>query len=438
MIGPTSRAILLAALGVPIALVLAALAPGLWSIGPAWALAIMALIAVDSVLAAPGSHLAVTTDAPRMVGIGAGSVLARILLAFGAGRAPRAAQVQVETNPLLSVRPPLQRAGIAQGEGAAPFEFFPQRRGEAKIERAFLRWRGPLGLAWRQRVQPLDAKIAVTPDLLAIEREAEKLFSRTMIHGLKPLRDRGDGSEFDALTEFQAGMDRRLLDWKQSARHQKLLAKEVRAERNHQIVFAMDTGRVMCEPVMGVPRVDWALNAALMLTYVSLRLGDRVSFFGFDARPHLATGFVSGLGGFAQMKLLTAAIDYSTDETNHTLGLATLAERLQRRSMVVVFTDFADSTSAELMVENLQRLMRRHLIVFVAFRDEELESLRAAKPEIADDVSRAVIAHQLLKERDIVIARLKRMGAHIVTAQVDQLGPELVRAYDMLRRQERI
>ena len=264
------------------------------------------------------------------------------------------------------------------------------------------------------------------------------MFSRTFVYGLKPLKDRGDGSEFDALAKFETGMDRRLIDWKQSARHLNVLAKEVRAERNHQIAFAIDTGRLMCEPVAGAPRIDRALNAALMLAYVGLKLGDRISFFGFDAKPNLQTGFVSGARAFTLLKGLTADLDYSTEETNHTLGLMTLAEKLQRRSMIVVFTDFADTISAELMVENITRLARRHMIVFVAFHDEELESLRSALPETSDDVARAVIADQLLKERKIVLARLRRLGVHIVDAPADQLGPELVRAYDELRRRERI
>jgi uncharacterized protein (DUF58 family) len=233
-------------------------------------------------------------------------------------------------------------------------------------------------------------------------------------------------------------MDRRLIDWKQTARHLNLLAKEVRAERNHQIVFAIDTGRLMCQPIGGAPRVDRSLNAALMLAYVGLKLGDRVSFFSYDSKPRLATGFAAGPAAFAHLKVLTAGIDYSTEETNHTLGLATLAERLQRRSMVVIFTDFEDTITAELMVENLTRLNRRHMLVFIAFRDEELETLSRASPETAKDVSRAVIAHQLLRERMLVLARLRRLGIYIIDAPADRLGPELVRAYDELRRQERI
>src|SRR5262245_59698657 len=426
MIAPTARGILLAAAGAPIALVLAAAAPGAWPLGPAWALGVLALIIADAQLGRPNARVLVETKTPRMTAIGAGPITAWLRLTFTAA-APRSTELAVEANQFFNVATPRHEAEVNENQSVAGFRLEPVRRGDGRLERAYIRWQGPMGLAWCQRVEPLQDKIAATPDLEAVERNATRLFSRTFVHGLKPMKDRGDGSEFDSLAKFETGMDRRLVDWKQSARHMSLLAKEVRAERNHQIAFAIDTGRMMCEPVAGAPRVDRALNAALMLAYVGLKLGDRVSFFGFDAKPHLSTGFVAGTRAFTYIKAVTAALDYSTEETNHTLGLATLAERLQRRSMVVVFTDFADTVSAELMVENVARLARRHMIVFVAFHDEELEALRQAEPQTPDDVSRAVIANQLLRERSLVLARLRRLGVYIVDAAPDRIGPELVK-----------
>lgn len=438
MIAPTSRAIVLAAFGAPLSVVLAAAgSPGLWALGAAWALSVVMLVVLDGALAASPGRTRVAIDAPAGAYIGAGPIPVRVRMSYqGAG--PRHVEMALETNPLVIAPIAMERASVIDGQAAFPVALVPQRRGEARVENAHCRWTGPMGLAWRQLVAPVGARIAVSPDLEGVEREAQRLFSRTMLHGIKPLKDRGDGSEFDALAEFSPGMDRRLVEWKQSARHAKLLAKEVRAERNHQIAFAIDTGRAMCEPVAGAPRVDWSINAALLLAYVALKLGDRVSFFGFDARPNLSTGFASGTRSFSHLLAQAAAFDYAPVETNYTLGLATLAEKLQRRSMIVVFTDFTDTVSAELMLENVSRLARRHMIVFVTFPDQELESLRDHEPDTADDVSRAVIAHRLLQERSVVIARLRRLGAHIVSAPVERLGWALVRAYDELRRKERI
>jgi uncharacterized protein (DUF58 family) len=103
---------------------------------------------------------------------------------------------------------------------------------------------------------------------------------------------------------------------------------------------------------------------------------------------------------------------------------------------VVVFTDFTDSTAAELMIENVTRLVRRHLVLFVVFRDEELEAIMRRAPITAEDVTRAVTAATLLRSREVVIERLRRLGAQIIDAPVARIGPALISAYLDLKRRE--
>ena len=248
--------------------------------------------------------------------------------------------------------------------------------------------------------------------------------------------DLGGGSEFHALSEFRPGMERRTIDWKQSAKHRLLLAREFHIERNHPVMLVVDTGRLMCEPLAGMPRIDHALNAALILAYVGLKSGDRVGLFAFDARPNVSSGALSGPNAYGVIQRLAARIDYSTAETNFTLGLTQLAGGLKRRSLIVVFTDFADSTSAELMLENVGRLMSQHLVLFVVMRDDELEGLVRKAPTEAEDVSRAVVAAAMLREREVVIERLRRLGAQILEAPARQIGPALLGRYLDLKRRD--
>ena len=192
----------------------------------------------------------------------------------------------------------------------------------------------------------------------------------------------------------------------------------------------------MCEPVLGIPRIDRAINASLVVAFVSLKLGDRVGFFGFDERPRLFTGAVSGAAAFPLLQRMVAGLEYSPEETNYTLALTQLGSALERRSLVVVFTDFADTTSAELMLENVARLMRRHLVLFVIIRNEELEGIVRAAPLTPEDVSRSVAADALLREHEIVVARLRRMGVLIVDAPVSRLGPALLNSYLDLKKRD--
>jgi uncharacterized protein (DUF58 family) len=135
------------------------------------------------------------------------------------------------------------------------------------------------------------------------------------------------------------------------------------------------------------------------------------------------------------MQRLAGELDYSTAETNFTLALATLAGDLTRRSLVVVFTEFTDQAGAELMIRAAASLMGRHLVLFVILNDEELESIAAAEPMTIDDVSRAVTAAAMLRERRIVVSRLRHLGIHVLEAAYDGVGPALVRQYlDFKRR----
>ena len=435
MIYPTRRAIVFALLGAPLVLVLGAVAPGLWLLSAGWVALVAGLVLLDAGLGANRRTLDLSADTPAVLAAG-GSGPAHFQLTFGRGAVPSWVEAVLEGNERLAITPGRLRLTLSDRGAGAGFQLTPLRRGEGVLERLWLRWTGPLGMVWKQRAMPLRTSIPITPNIPAVKEEAIRLFSRDAMFGVKSQLETGEGSEFHALRDFQTGMDSRTVDWRRSARHGVLLAKEFRTERNHHVILALDTGRLMCEPLLGLPRVDRALNAALLLAYVSLKAGDRVGLFSFDARPRLTTGTVAGAAAFPILQRQAAGIDYSAEETNFTLGLTHLASQLERRSLIVVFTDFADSTSAQLMIENLGRLMDRHLVLFVVFRDEELESLTRAEPLHPDDVSRAVIAQTLLRERDVVIGRLRRLGVQVVDAPIERIGAALLSSYIDLKRRE--
>jgi uncharacterized protein (DUF58 family) len=435
MIYPTARAIALAVLGAPIAVVIGVFSPHLWTLGVAWLLVSFALVLIDARLGADRIALELSVTAPTLLAVGT-STDALVQAAFGRGGAPARVQLALEANDKIAVEPVRRLALVAEGIGRARFALTAGRRGRGMLVQVWARWRGPLGLVWKQQRYRLDRDLPVTLNIRAVKDEAVRLYSRDALSGQRIQQDLGGGSEFHALSDFRAGMNRRTIDWKQSARHGELLAKEFRAERNHHVIMVLDTGRLMCEPLAGLPRIDHALNAALLLTYVSLKSGDRVGLFGFDARPNVTSGAMAGVGAFNEIQRLAALIDYSTEETNYTLALTHLAGRLARRSLLIVFTEFADLTSAELMLENVGRLLEQHLVVFVVMRDEELERLERAAPASADDVSRAVVAAALLREREIVVERLRRLGVLIVEAAADRIGPALVSRYLDLKQRD--
>ena len=431
MIVPTLRAAILIALAAPVALVIAAAAPGAWIIAPALGGAVLILVLADALLA--GALRDVRLTAPRDVEVGATSeLLAHALFAGGErSRVDAAVALDPRLTPGGRASFALQRAD----EGwRGTFAFAPSRRGTGQASRLWLRWAGPLGLGARQVTRELDQAVRVWPNIGEVRSPALQTFLKDAQFGLIARRIRGEGTQFEALTEYQPGMDRRRIDWKSSARHVHLYAKEFETERNNQIVFAFDCGQTMCEPLAGMPRIDRAVSAALATSYVALKGGDRVALFGFAARPVISTPFVMDSRDFHRLQSAAAGLDYHAQEPNFTLALATLAGRLQRRSLIVIFSDFTDPTSAELMIESIGRLVSRHVVLFVTMADEELEDIAVAEPGDMQALAMSVTADSLLRQRALVTRRLKQLGVDVIEAPYSQIGTRLIDAYLAVKR----
>lgn len=427
---PTARAAVLLVLGAPVALVVGATRADAWVFAPLLGVAVLMLVVVDALLAGRLEDLRVTVPGDVEVG----SEMHFTGEAAIAGK-PSSVTIALACDPRLV---PGGRCtfALARGEsawrGEAPFN--PSRRGTGKIARAWLRWTGPLGLGARQLQGDIDRDVRVWPNIAAVRSPALQTFLKDAQYGLIARRIRGEGTQFEALAEYEPGMDRRRIDWKASARHVHLYAKEYETERNNQIVFAFDCGQAMCEPIAGMPRLDRAVSAALATAYVALKGGDRVALFGFASRPEVSTPFIAASSDFHRLQRAAAGLEYRAEEPNFTLALATLASRLQRRSLIVVFSDFSDPTSAELMIESIGRLVSRHVVLFVTMEDEELEAISAATPDDLERLSMAVSADLLLRQRALVTRRLQQIGVDVIEAPYDRIGTRLLDAYLEIKR----
>lgn len=435
MIYPTRRAIYLLLLGAPVALALGLIRPELWVAAPAWIALILLGLLLDSMAGVQPRRLALDADMPHQVGVGDPFELR--LTARGK-MVPRGAEVALALDERFApggrLSSDLPRAANADDALVRTLMLVASRRGQGAVEAAWLRWAGPLGLVWKQRRFGLDRVISVVPSLRLVSEESSRLFQRNSWFGLRQQQLRGEGSEYESLAEYQPGMDRRAIDWNASARHVKLLAREYRVERDNRVVLAIDSGRTMSEPVDGVPRVDRAVSAALLLAYAGLKLGDRISLFSFAAKPQALTPAYMHVQDFPALQRAASRIDYAPVESNFTLALSMLGAELSRRSLIIIFTEFSDATSADLMIRAAGRLAQRHRLLFVVIRDDEVEEIERRRPENAADITRANVAAAMLRDRQLVIARLQRLGAEVIEVPADAMGARAVEAYIGLKR----
>ena len=393
-------------------------------------------VAVFDLAASPGRRaISVAFDGPDEVFSGeAAGFSARVT---GPSGLPDRLDAVLEVDDALGRSRPFSIARIGQtSEGR--IEVPAKRRGVFDIAALWLSWRSRLGL-WDigPRIAQ-DRTLKIVPNIRPVSSGQIDVTVRSDLYGVKDTAMRGEGSEFHQLIEFAPGMDPRSIDWKHSARMNQLVAKEMRAERNHQVILCLDNGYLMREEIAGLPRIDHAINAALAMVWAAGLGGDLAGLYSFDSEPRDYVPPQPARAAFPQLRARTAELAYSSVETNYTLALAHLNGRLNRRSLIIIFSDFVDTTTAELLVENIGVLAKTHVLVFVTLRDPSLEGrVRADKPDLAA-MAEAVVAADMLRERQTVLDRLARMGVMVIDTEPGQLTPRLISTYLMIKAREMI
>ncbi|WP_337268936.1 DUF58 domain-containing protein [Oryzifoliimicrobium ureilyticus] len=312
------------------------------------------------------------------------------------------------------------------------------RRGTWVVDRVFVRRPGRLRLIDRIGSYQWDAMISVIPNVRSIVSGEIDLQIVAQSFGAKASSLRGEGSEFHQLSDFVTGMDSRKIDYKRSARHGSLVAREMRAEQNQHVILALDNGHLMREDIEGLPKLDHMIKSALALAWAAVQGGDLVGLYGFDARPNLFIPPSGGRAAFSRIRSHTASLAYRSVETNHTLAISHLHHRLGRRALVVIFSDFVDTTTAELLVENAAVLIRHHVLVFVSVRDPLLQIYTRGAARNLTGVAEAVSVEGLLRERRMVLQKLSRLGVFVIDADPSGITPKLISTYLMIKAKDLI
>ena len=434
---PTLSAAALVACGILASLATNLLAPDYWLFPAIYVGIVLLMVGADAANAIPRRDVNLTSTVPSSIFVGEESQI-ELRVSLTAPRSPTMAGVRLDVDGCLEPVAPDQTMFVPGASSTAVFSLHPTRRGQGRIKTVWYHWKGPFRLIRLVRRMELNKTINVVPNIRSVQQQAISFANDDSLTGQKKATRLGDGSEFASLRDWITGLDHRAIDWKHSARHRKLVCKEFQAERNQQIILAFDTGHLMSEVVEGAPRLDHAISAGLLLAYTSLKIGDRVGLFAFDSGVRQILGPDSGSRQFELLRQMTSAFDYSTHETNFTLALMDLIGRLNQRSLIVIQSEFVDTVTAELMVENLTRLVNRHLIIFATQSDPGLLDHTGREPSSFGGITRAVLAADILKERQITLERLRRIGVHCIDVPARQLNGELLDKYIDIKRLELI
>jgi len=309
------------------------------------------------------------------------------------------------------------------------YDLRPSRRGAFAVGPVHLRVHSRLGFWQRLLRYPVESLIHVYPDMKQLGQYAVLArTNRLSLLGVRRTRKVGQDHDFERLRDYTVDDNYKHIEWRATARRQKLTVKDFQSSQSQRIVFLLDCGRMMTNEAAGLSLLDHALNAVLMLSYVALRQNDAVGLICFSDEIHT---FVPVRGGMAQMNhLLHASFDRFPRlvESRYDQAFRCLSSRVRKRTLVILVTNVIDEVNANQIELYLTNLVGRHLPLGVLLRDRRLfEALQT--PPHGDALWRAAAAAEILAWRHQVLTDLHGKGVLSLDVFPEEMTAPLINRY---------
>ncbi|MYX29713.1 DUF58 domain-containing protein [Streptomyces sp. SID8381] len=433
----TGRTALLAALG--------ALPVGIWDAGWTGVLAVNAPLALacacDYALAAPVRRLGLTRSGDTSARLGETADVT--LTVTNTTRRPLRAELR-DAWPPSSWQPGTETAAsrhrltVPQGERRRlTTRLRPTRRGDRQADRVTIRSYGPLGLVSRQGAHDVPWTVRVLPPFTSRKHLPSKLARLRELDGRTSVLTRGEGTEFDSLREYVPGDDTRSIDWRATARQTTVAVRTWRPERDRHILLVLDTGRTSAGRVGDAPRLDAAMDAALLLAALAARAGDRVDLLAYDRRVRALVQGRTANNLLPSLVDTLATLEPELIETDARGLTATALRTAPRRSLIVLLTSLDPAPVEEGLLPVLPHLTKRHTVLVASVADPHVAEMAEARGDV-DAVYEAAAAARSQTERRRTAEQLRRHGVTVVDATPDDLAPALADAYLALKAAGRL
>ncbi|HYS55514.1 MAG TPA: DUF58 domain-containing protein [Thermoanaerobaculia bacterium] len=309
-------------------------------------------------------------------------------------------------------------------------------RGSQPADRA---WAAVTMYGLVERIMPAGepTTIHVLPNLKAVRRMHKRLnqFALRSL-GARAAPRIGKGRDFDRLRDYVNDDDYRDIAWRASARHGRLIVREFRLDRSQEILLCLDQGHRMAARVEQITRLDHAVNAAVLISYICNRMEDKVGILSFDT--DVDKGLPTGRGA-RQLRAITAYATQLTAAYQYTdyLALAgVLRNRLRHRTLILIMTVLPEREERHDLLRAVKMLAPQHLPLFVVLSDRDLRAEAEFLPSNREELSRTLVARDLLLGRLELMRELRAHGAMVVDSTAEDCGVDAVNSYiDIKKRQ---
>lgn len=244
-----------------------------------------------------------------------------------------------------------------------------------------------------------------------------ELLARTVVNGFLNGLHRapylGLSMDFAEHRAYVPGDDIRHLDWRLFARTDRHYVKQYEAETNANVVALLDVSASMAYSSHGVTKLDYARYLAACLLHFSRGQRDRVGLVTFDSE---IVDYVPPSAKNLELSLHMLARAGAKRPGRLRSSFLSAAERLSKRGIVILVSDFYEEPAAVIDAVRLLRGQRHDVIAFhlldpaerdlpgsgsTTFQDMESREIIPVLPEKLREGYRAMVAEHVhtLEER---------------------------------------
>jgi uncharacterized protein (DUF58 family) len=430
---PTLRLIRLLLLGAPLWL-LALLFPGGWLAGLLYCVLVIALCWRDAATIPPAFRLRAIRQLPPRFALDVDHSVKLILTNLSA--APIQVSVRDELPDMFEAKTELPEVTLPSGgEARLSYDVRPLSRGAHRFGDVILRVRGERGLVQKQLALAVPDTAKVYPNFRGADHYQllAQIDQRDEVVR-KPRPFKAAGTDFESLRPYISGEDPRNIDWKATARRGAPISRNKQVERGQQLAVLLDAGRLMAETIGKYSKLEHALNATVMLSYVVQKRGDALSVASFSNKIESFLPTVRGPSLLPRVLESLYAVQVHPVESDYWQAIAQVLMLLNRRSLVILLTDVLDASSSAGLINNLSRAAEKHLVLCVVLNEPAIAEMARAVPATAEDTYRKAAACDQLRRRRLALENMRSRGILVLETDPEHLSVHLVKRYLEIRQ----
>lgn len=315
----------------------------------------------------------------------------------------------------------------------------PFKRGIYTFGKTFTRRMSRLRLWVFEDTFDLETEARVYPNVQMVKKY-DLLSRKQMLNflGVKPTKIFGQGTEFEMLRDYQVDDEYRVIDWKATSKKAKPISRVYQVERTRNIVLMIDAGRIMGIHMGDLTKLEHAVNSALLVSFVALRLGEKVGLciFSSDIKEYIP---LQGRKSHFNV-ILEALYNLKGDsyESDYKKAFEYVSRTNKKRSLVIIYTDLVEKHISQGLIQYCSALQKTHLPLCVAVKDTNVAEIAEHDPETEREVYQKAVALKLLRERQVAIKELMRRGVRVVDELPENLTISTLNKYLELKNTLRI